>query len=158
MEDQDIGEHRGDDAENKTPVNVGAWNGTDHVDGADLARRGLVEARRITHRPLDQVVEHRERDIDQQQARNRFVDAAILAQGSGQHDPQTTADHARAGHRHLHHQRRRGLQRQRCAGGGQRADQKSAFAADDDHAELRRQRRAQRGQDQRRRAGQRILP
>ena len=33
-----------------------------------------------------------------------------------------------------------------------------AFAADDDHAELRGQRRAQRGQDQRRRARQRVLP
>ena len=40
----------------------------------------------------------------------------------------------------------------------QRADQQRAFAADDDQAELRRQRRAQRGQDQRRRARQRVLP
>ena len=41
---------------------------------------------------------------------------------------------------------------------GQRADQQRAFAADDHQAELRRQRGAQRGQDQRRGAGQRVLP
>ena len=49
-------------------------------------------------------------------------------------------------------------QRQRRAGGAQRADQQRPFAADDDHAELRRQRRAQRGQNQRRGARQRVLP
>ena len=61
-------------------------------------------------------------------------------------------------HRELHDERRRPLHRQRGAGGRQRADQERAFAADDDHAELRRQRRAQRGQDQRRGARQRVLP
>ena len=50
------------------------------------------------------------------------------------------------------------MQRERRAGRGERADQQRAFAADDHHAELRRQRRAQRGQDQRRGARQRVLP
>ena len=34
--DQDIGEDRGNDAERKAPVHVGAGNAADHVGGADL--------------------------------------------------------------------------------------------------------------------------
>src|SRR5947207_2503910 len=52
-----------------------ARNAADHIDGADLARRRLVEAGRVAHRALDQIVEDRQRDIHEQQARNRFVDA-----------------------------------------------------------------------------------
>jgi hypothetical protein len=48
--------------------------------------------------------------------------------------------------------------RERGTGGAQRADQKRALAADDHHAELRRQRRAERGENERRGAGQRVLP
>ena len=43
-------------------------------------------------------------------------------------------------------------------GRGQRPHQQRAFAADDHQAELRRQRRAQRREDERRGAGQRVLP
>ena len=49
-------------------------------------------------------------------------------------------------------------QQQRGRGRGQRAHQQRALAADDDEAELRRQRRAQRREDERRCAGQRVLP
>ncbi|MGY3573658.1 hypothetical protein ACVMB1_000862 [Bradyrhizobium sp. USDA 4504] len=156
--DQDVGGDGGDEAEHQAPMHVGAGNGADHVGGADLARRRLVEARRIAHRPLDQMVQNRKRDIDQQQARDRLVDPAILPQAARQRDPEAAADHARDHHGDLHHDRRRALHRQRRRGRRQCADQKGAFATDDHHAELCRQRRAQRGQDQRRGAGQRVLP
>ena len=139
-------------------MHVGAGNRADHVGGADLARRRLVEAGRIAHRALDQMVEDRERDIDEQQAGDGLVDAAIVAQAAGQRDPERRPRHAGDRHRHLHHERRRVGQQQRGRGRGQRADQQRALAADDHHAELRRQRRAQRRQDQRRRARERVLP
>src|SRR5216684_3400538 len=59
---------------------------------ADLAGRWLVEAGGVAHHALDQMVEDGERDIDQQQARNRFIDAAVLAKPAGEHDPQPAAD------------------------------------------------------------------
>jgi hypothetical protein len=59
-------------------MHVGAGDRADHVGGADLAGRRLVEAGGVAHRALDQMVEDRERDVDQQQARNRFIDAAVL--------------------------------------------------------------------------------
>jgi hypothetical protein len=62
--DQDVGGDRGDQAEHQAPMHVGAGNGSDHVGGADLARRRLVEARGVAHRALDQMVEDGERDID----------------------------------------------------------------------------------------------
>ena len=139
-------------------MHIGAGNGPDHVGGADLARRRLVQARRIAHRPLDQMVEQRERDIDQQQAGDGFVDAAVVLQAARQRDPGAADRHAGKRHCHLHDQRRRTLQQQRGRGCGQRPHQQRAFATDDDEAELRRQRRAQRREDERRRAGQRVLP
>ena len=66
-----------------------------------------------------------------------------------------------AGQRHADLRR----QRRACApcavsdhGCGQAAEHERAFAADDDEASLRRQRHAQRRQDQRRGALQRVLP
>ncbi len=140
------------------PMHVGARNGAEHIGGADLARRRLVQARRIAHRPLDQLVEDRKRDIDQQQARDRLVDAAIVLQAPGQRDPQPASRHAGHDHGELHDDRRRIRQRQRRRGGGERAHEQRALAADDHESELRGQRGAQRREDQRRRAAQRVLP
>ena len=139
-------------------MHVGAGNAADHVGGADFAGRRLVETGRIAHRALDQMVEDREPDIDQQQARDRLVDAAILPERARKRDPEPAARDAGANHRNLHHQRRRPRHGQSDRGRGQGADQQRAFAADDDHAELRGQRRTQRRQDQRCGACQRVLP
>jgi hypothetical protein len=104
------------------------------------------------------VVEDRKRDVDEQQARNGFVDAAILSECAGEQYPQAAADHAGGDHRELYDERRGCGHCERDRRGGERAHQERAFAADDDEAQLRRQRRAQRGQYQGRRAAQRVLP
>src|SRR5579863_7326701 len=83
-----------DDAEHQSPMHVGAGDRTHHIGRADLARRRFVEAGRIAHRALDQMVEDRQRDIDEQQARYRFIDAAILTKSAGEHDPEPAGDHA----------------------------------------------------------------
>ena len=61
---------------------------TEHVRLADGGGRRLVQARRIAQRPLDEVVEERDRDVGEQQARDRLVDAAVLAQRAGERDPE----------------------------------------------------------------------
>ena len=139
-------------------MDVGAGNRADHVDGADLARRRLVEAGRIAHRSFDQVVEDGKRDVDEKQARDRLVDPPVVAQSARQHDPQSPADHAGAGHAELYRKRRGPLHHQRGGGGEKGADQKGAFAPDDDHAELCGQGGAERGQDQGGGTRQGVLP
>jgi len=76
--DQDVGGDRGDQAEDEAPMHVGAGDRADHVRGADLTRRRLVETRGIPHHAFDEVIENRDRDVDEQQARYRLVDTAIL--------------------------------------------------------------------------------
>ena len=51
-----------------------------HVGLADRQGGGLVEAGRIAQRALDQLVHDRDRDVGDQQAGDRLVDAAIVAQ------------------------------------------------------------------------------
>ena len=139
-------------------MDVGAGDRADHVGGGDRLRRGLVEARGIAHRPFDEMVQERDGDIDEEQAGDRLVDAAIMAQAADQRDPGAAREHAGASHGELDRERR--ATRQREPGGGRRqpADDEGALAADDDHAELRRERGAERGQDEGRGAGQRVLP
>jgi hypothetical protein len=104
------------------------------------------------------MIEDREADIDQEQARDRLVDTAVLPERARKRDPEPAAHDAGANHRNLYQQRRRPRHGQgdRCRGQG--SDQQRAFAADDDHAELRGQGGTQRRQDQRCRACQRVLP
>jgi hypothetical protein len=104
------------------------------------------------------MIEQRQRDVDEQQARDCFVDAAVLPQRARQRDPQAARNHAGAGHGDLHRERGRAGQRQRGAGRSQRPHQQRTLPADNHHAELRRQRRTQRGQNQRSGAGERVLP
>ena len=82
------GQQAGDDAEHQAPMHVRAGDGADHVGVADRPGRRLVEARRIAQRPLDEMVHQRDGDVGQQQARDRLVDAAPLAQRAGQRDPE----------------------------------------------------------------------
>jgi hypothetical protein len=49
-------------------MHVSAGNAADHVGRADFAGRRLVETGRVAHHALDQMVEDRKTDIDQQQA------------------------------------------------------------------------------------------
>ena len=90
-------------------------------------RRRLVEACRIAHRPLDQVVEQGERDIDQQQAGDRLVDAALVTQRAGQRDPQRRRRSCRrAAIASCTTERRRIRQQQRRRSGGERRRSRSA--------------------------------
>src|ERR1700737_692990 len=102
---QYVGCDRSDNAERQSPMHVGAGYRSDHVGGADLPRRRLVEAGRVAHRPLDQMVEDRESDVDEQQAGDRLVDAAVLTKPARQRDPKPAADHAGSSHRELHDKR-----------------------------------------------------
>jgi hypothetical protein len=111
-----------------------------------------------SHRALDQIVEDRQRDVDQQQARDGFVDAAVLAQRARERDPEAAGQHAGDRHHEIDDQRRRPLKDERRRGRAQCAHQQSPLTADDHHAELRRQSRAQRRQNERRGARERVLP
>jgi hypothetical protein len=86
------------------------------------------------------------------------VDAAPLAQEARERDPQA-ADQA-AEQQHPRERDRGGQPFGQHPGAGRRpqaAEQQRAFVADHDHAEPRGQRRAERRQHQRRRAGQRVF-
>ena len=84
----------------------------------ERARRRLVQRRRVAQRPFDELLEERDRGVGEQQARDRLVDAAVLAQRAGQRDPgarrpPSPATHTQrgaddvAGQRHRIRQRRR---------------------------------------------------
>ena len=76
----------------------------------------------------------------------------------GQRDPHAAGHHAGERHRELHHERRRAGQQMPGHRGRQSAQHQRAFAADDHQPGLGGQRDAQRGEDQRRGARQRVLP
>ena len=121
-------------------------------------RRRLVERGRVAQRAFDQMVHQRDGDIGQQQAGDGLVDGAVVAQRSRRRRsrcrrrpcrrcPSATmptkdgAPATRDGHRR----------------GGDAAEHERALAADDDEAEPRRQRDAERREQQRRGALQRVL-
>jgi hypothetical protein len=64
-------------------VQIEAGKATDHVGVADRMRGRLVEARRVAQGSLDEMIEQRNRDVGEEQARNRLVDTAVLAQRAG---------------------------------------------------------------------------
>src|ERR1700722_17264428 len=68
MINQDVGRDGSDDPEHQSPMYVGTGYRSQHVGGADLACRRLVEAGGVAHHALDQMVEDRQRDVDQKQA------------------------------------------------------------------------------------------
>jgi hypothetical protein len=148
----------GDDAERQAPMHVGARNCPDHVGVADRPGRRLVETRWIAQRSLDEMVHQRDGDVGEQQAGDRLVDAAPLAQRAGQRDPESTHRHRRHGHGELDHERRSARGGNAGRGGRDAAHDQRALVADDDEAEPCRQRRAERGEDKRRGARQRVLP
>ena len=120
---------------------------------ADGPRRRLVQAGGIAHRAFDQVVEQRDGDVGQQQAADRLVDAAPV---------RAARRRARSRRRRrpcpaiaiadVHDDRRRAVigERQARRHRGEAAEDQRAFAADDHQPQLRRQRGAQRRQQQRR--------
>ena len=82
-----VGDDAGDDAEDEAPVHVEAGDDWSMSLGGDRARRGLVQARRVAHRPLDEVIEEGDGDVVEEQAADRLVDAAIGAQRAREADP-----------------------------------------------------------------------
>ncbi len=156
--DQDIGQNRCHDAKNQAPVDVGARDAADHIGGTDCGCGWLVEACRIPHGALDKMIEDRERDRDEQQARNRLIHTAVMAQAPGERDPKPATRHSGKRHCDLNEHRWRRRHHQRRSGRRERANQERTLSADDHHAELRGKSRAQRREDQRRRARQCILP
>jgi hypothetical protein len=139
-------------------VDVEARELAQHVDVANRGGRGLVEARRIAQRTLDDVVEDGDGDIGEEQARDRLVHAAVLPERAGQRDPETARDHPRDGHRQLDCHRWPAREQMPGDGGGEAAEHECPFAADHHQPGLCGHRDAKRGQDERGRARQRVLP
>ena len=156
--DQQPGQHAGDDADGQSPMHVHAGQRADHVGLADGQRRGLVQAGRIAQRAFDDVVHQRDGDIGQQQAGDRLVDAAIVAQRTGEPDPDTAGDHPGNGHAQQHHDGRRAQQGHGHGGGRQPAHHQRSLAADHHQAEPRGNGDAESGEQQRRGALQAVLP
>ena len=136
--DQHVGADADDDADRQAPMDLGTGHCADHVGIADRRRGRLVEAARIAERPLDELVQNGDRDVVQQQAGNRLVDAAPVAQCPDQCDPQAAGDDPRRGHRQQRRNRRRAVQRDAGHRRKQAADHKGALAADDHQPGLRR--------------------
>ncbi len=146
----------GEDADDEAPVDVDPRQGADAELGRDRRGGGLVEARRVAQRPFHDVVEERDGDVAQEQRGDGLVDPATVAQPAGKADPEPAGERARQRHsREARHGRDAG---ERRAGrrGSQPAEHEGPFAADDDEPELRRQRHAERGEEEGRRALQRV--
>jgi hypothetical protein len=93
------------------------------------------------------------------QAGDGFVDAAVVAENADEADPHRADERRGNDHqRHDHPGRRPADERdgdRRCR---EAAEHEGTLAADDDHAEPSRHSDAERGEDERRRAHQRVLP
>src|SRR5438067_539727 len=81
----------------------------------------------IAERPLDQLVEHRDRDVGQEQARDRLVDAPVVAQGPGEADPGPADRHGARRHRDLHPEGRRAGEEVADDGGGEAPEHERAL-------------------------------
>ena len=121
VEDQDVSERRKTTMPSTRPqwTSVPGMLPIMSASGSAIARR-LVEARRIAHHAFDELVEHGDGDIGQQQGRDRLVDAAPMAQRARHGDPRRAGDHAGDRHDGLH---------DRAAAHGRRSADRSAIAA-----------------------------
>ena len=146
------------DADREAPMDVGARNFADHVGVAERLGRWLVGVRDVAQHALDEEVHDRDADVGQQQRRDRLVDAPRVAQEAGESDPEGADDHGEHRHdRECDERRRDADHRDRDSGGGKAAKHERALAADHDEAKTRGNRHRERGQDERRRALQRVL-
>ena len=130
----------------------------EHVGVANRMSRRFVKAARIAQQAFDEMIEQGYRDIGQQQTGDGLVDAAVLPKRTRECDPQPAQQHGEQRHCQLHQDRWHAAEIMPRDGRGQSAEYQRAFAADDHQPCLRRQRDAERGEDQRRGAHQRILP
>ena len=85
--EQREGEQAGDDAEREAPMHTDAGNVADHGRLRDRPAGGLERHRRVAHRPADQVVQHGDGDVVEQQRRDCFIDSAQVLEGAGERDP-----------------------------------------------------------------------
>ena len=104
------------------------------------------------------MVEQGDCDISQEQAADGLVHPSVMPERAGESDPDRPHRHCDQRHRDLRRERRRSGRCVPYHRSSEAAQHERSLAADDDQARLRRQRDAQRGQDQRRRALQRVLP
>jgi hypothetical protein len=98
-------------------------------------------------------------DVEHQQRRDGFVDAAVVAQRADAADPQPARQHG--GERHHAEQQETGRpvdHRNGDRGSGKAAEHQRPLAADNDEPEPRRDGHAQRRENERRGAHQRVLP
>ena len=148
------------DARGEAPVHVGAGDRADAVGVADRHGRRLVGRGRIAQRALDEEVHDGDGDVGEQQRRDRLVDAAIVAQPAGEADPDAADQHRRQ--RHDRQRRRHGGTPPVTSGMATAAAAKppstsAPSAADHGQADARRNGEGEAGEDQRRRALQRVL-
>ena len=111
--------------------------------------RGFVEARRITQRPLDQMVHQRDGDIGHQQTRDGLVHATVVPQRADRADPERPGQHRRKNHPKQCDRRRRPEEHDADGSRGDAAEHDRALAADHHEAEPRRQRHAERCEQER---------
>ena len=156
---QDMQQNGDDDANGQAPMHVGAGNLADHIGLTDRHGRGLVGIGEVAQHAFDEEVHDGDADIGQQQRGDRLVDAAGVAQIADNADPERADDHAGDRHHGERDERRRLVehQRDRDHRGDEAAEHQRALAADHDEADARRHRDGERGEDQRRRALQRVL-
>src|SRR5207245_11474450 len=76
-----------DDAEDKAPVDVHAWDQTDHVALAHVPARRSVEDERIAHWAAHEVVHHGDGDIVEKKTADRLVDDTVIAKEAVATDP-----------------------------------------------------------------------
>src|SRR5436190_2571232 len=147
-----------DDAEDKAPVDVHAWDQTDHVALAHVPARRSVEDERIAHWAAHEVVHQGDGDIVEKKTADRLVDAPVIAQAAGETDPEPARRHTSEHHRGDDRPVRSARKDRRDRYGGERSDDQGALGADHDEPEPSRQGGTERGEHQRRRPLQRVLP
>ena len=82
------------DAESQSPMEVRPGDEADHIGFPNMTRRGMIETFRIANGAPDEVVQHRNGDIVQQQTADGFIDSAIVPQCPSNGEPDSAGDHA----------------------------------------------------------------
>ena len=150
-------DHARDDAEDEAPVDAGGRDRADHQALADGPRRGLEHLAEIADGPGDEVVHHGDGDVVQEQRRDRLVDAAPVPERAGHSDPEAATESTGQAHQRDRERWRQSTEVDAGEHGRHAPDDQRALAADHQQSRARGQRRAERGEHDRRGLGQRLF-